>query len=168
MTEEKKEPTQEEKLNKVEAATFDWSSFLSTPTGKVIGGMIVALLMLASSWISDRTKPTLPPQQPPIINVVPSGPEQPSGLPPIVVPTAATHKVTLHLTSASKAIPSELPKGLVVQVDPKLYPDNAYYPWQGKQVALPCMVHHQNGTVMDVQTFSKADEVAAFVKKVLP
>lgn len=168
---EPSELSEVDRLKQVESATYDWSSFLSTPIGRVVGGLVVALLMYAASCITDRTKTTPPvpaPQPPAVINVIPGGPEQPV-LPPIIVPSAPVYKVVLHLTASAKAVPSsDLLKGMLIQVDPKIYPDGSVYPFNGKTIPLPCMVQHSDGKVIDVQPFTKDEEVAAFVKKVMP
>lgn len=140
--------------DEVAKATFEWGSFFSTPTGKVIGGLIVALLMLASSWITDRTKPQ------PVVNIVPGN--DPLPVSPIVEP--GNSKVVLHLTADAKDVLEHL-KGLTFQTDPKIYRDGSTYPFGGKSISLPCMTRWSNGRVVDVQSFTKAEEVAAFIKK---
>lgn len=169
---EPNDPIDSGKLDKVTDATFKWSEFFSTPAGKVIGVMVMTLVAMLSSWLTDKLQPKpapIPAPQPPaIINVVPGGDQQPPA-PPIIVPSAPVYKVVLHLTASAKAIPSsDLLKGMLLQVDPKIYPDGSAYPFNGKNVPLPCMAQHADGKVVDVQPFTKAEEVAAFVKKVMP
>lgn len=159
---------EKDKLDLVTAATFEWGSFFSTPIGKVLAGVIVSLLMLAASWITDRTKPVpapVPvPVSPPVINVIPGPSTDPIN--PIVEPPTINGKIVLHLIASAKDVPaSELLKGLTFQTDPKVYRDGATYPFAGKSIPLPCMSRWSDGKVVDVQPFTKAEEVVAFVKK---
>lgn len=142
--------TEEERLKRVESGTYDWGAFFSTPTGKVIGGIIVSLLMLAASWITDRTKPVTP-----IINVTPS-----VDVAPIIVPSA---KVVVYLTTSTKDL-----KLQGVQIDARIYPDGSTYTFGSKSIPLPCMAWFQDSKVADVQPFTKAEEVVTYLKKVIP
>lgn len=158
-------------LDKVWAATFDWGSFFATPVGKALGGLALALLVMATTWVNDKINNPKNPVPPVNVNIVPV----PDGQPPIIPPSAAKAKVTLYLTSSVKDIGNDVAvKALPVVIDPKIYDDGSKYEINRgsslRLVPLPCAIAFgpdgkANGEGV---TFANGADVAAFWKKVNP
>jgi len=114
--------THEDKLDKLELVTQAWSAFLSTPVGKVVGGLLISWLTFASVWLSGK----MDQKQVPVPIVV----DQPVAAPhpPVdAAKPAAVNKVTYIITTATDvAILKGLPPGAVevLSADHKLYSFN--------------------------------------------
>lgn len=146
------EPDQNKRLDDVEAATFDWGKFFSTPTGKAIGALAIMFLAMASSWITDKIN-----HQPPVINIVPS-----NDIVPIV-----KAKFTVYVTEKTKSIPNDpLLASFGLMVDTKVYSEGLSYKIGDTLTPLPCVVLiGGDGRAVSAATFEKAADIVEFCKK---
>jgi hypothetical protein len=138
-----------------------WGSLLSTPSGKIVGAMLVSMATLFITWVSGKMDPTPHPAPAPVINIV--GGDTVS---PIQPPVKSLAGLTLYCTASTVSVASDQSiKGLPVTADQKPYADGSTYPFGGKNIPVPCMAWKDaTGTVVDVQPFSNAGDVAAYLK----
>lgn len=133
-----------EKIAKVTAATYDWSQFFSTPTGKTIGGILLVLAGLISSYITDKMNTS----QPPIVQ------HQKSSY--VVYVTETTKKIPFEASLAEFAL----------SVDTKVYQDGLAYRLGETMIPLPCVIKvGSDGKAISGTTFEKATDIADFCKK---
>jgi hypothetical protein len=136
----------------------DWSQFFATPIGKAFAGLLIAMLMGATAWITDKSKAVpVAPVNP--VNVV-VHPVDPNVSP--IVPPAAKPTIKLYLTTAVKDTFTDIPG---VTVDPKIYEVGSAYPWNGKSIPLPCYAVIGTAGVQDVQPYTSKDDLIAAIKK---
>lgn len=139
------------KIEQNKALISDWSSFFSTPVGKVVGGMVLSLLTIFSVWLSGKMDPKPIPVVVPVTTEVTKVTSE-SKINESKPPEKAKNKVVLYTTTDTQLVKDDLALkklDIVVQTG---YLTGQPYTFNGKAIPVPCMaLVAADGKVLDVQ-----------------